>query len=169
MCTLAFHGESHPPSPSLSALAAPGDSYTNFQECLPPLSLSSFSYLPSVPFVPSVESPFLGSPSALHPAQGTSHAGFRVSIATWGRVFAYYTLCVTSRLVMYARIGVGLHRRCIGDRVYVFLRVWVFKRTENHMSFPFARPCMRSCARYERVSTRLSAIGTYCKGIEREV
>lgn len=53
--------------------------------------------------------PFLGPPPDLHPhgTQGTSHAGSWVSMATRGRVFAYYTLCVTSRLVMYAPCRCG--------------------------------------------------------------
>lgn len=45
--------------------------------------------------------------SVLHSTPGSSHAGSRVPMATRGRAFAYYTLCVTSRLVMYAPCRCG--------------------------------------------------------------
>lgn len=87
-----LHPPTHPPP-----LAAPGGSYTNFQECLLPPSVPSnlLLFTPRSPLRPLLPSP------------GTSRTSSQVSMATWRRVFAYYTLCVTSRLVRYARVGVG--------------------------------------------------------------
>lgn len=85
-------------------LAAPGGSYTNFQECLLPPSVP---LEPSLPPAPRPPLRFAFAARRPLPSPGTSRTSSRVSIATWGRVFAYYTLCVTSRLVMYARVGVG--------------------------------------------------------------
>lgn len=85
----------HPPP-----LAAPGGSYTNFQECLLPPSVPSnhlFLLILSSLYVRRFDLPL----------PGTSRTSSQVSMVTWRRVFAYYTLCVTSRLVMYARVGVG--------------------------------------------------------------
>lgn len=90
-----------PPCPPLTyppPLAAPGGSYTNFQECLLPPSVPSYLLL-----LFTLRSPL----RPLLPSPGTSRTSSRVSMATWRRVFAYYTLCVTSRLVRYARVGVG--------------------------------------------------------------
>lgn len=101
----------HPPP-----LAAPGGSYTNFQECLLPPSVP-LNLLPL--FTP--RSPL----RPLFPSPGTSRTSSRVSMATWRRVFAYYTLCVTSRLVRYARVGVGYPPLRERAREYVYERVYV--------------------------------------------
>lgn len=107
----------HPPP-----LVAPGGSYTNFQECLLPPSVPS---KPSPPPLPPLYSTFAASTSLL-PSPGTSRTSSRVSMATWGRVFAYYTLCVTSRLVMYARVGVSyLPPRALAGRMYACMCVGV--------------------------------------------
>lgn len=101
----------HPPP-----LAAPGGSYTNFQECLLPPSVP-LNLLPL--FTP--RSPL----RPLFPSPGTSRTSSRVSMATWRRVFAYYTLCVTSRLVRYARVGVGYPPLRERAREYVYECVYV--------------------------------------------
>jgi len=46
-------------------------------------------------------------------------------MVTWRRVFAYYTLCVTSRLVRYARVGVSYPPLRERAREYVYERVYV--------------------------------------------
>ena len=89
----------------LLTLLPSGGSYTNFQECLPPH--------PSA----TLESPFPGSPFSFSthlPAPAP-----RVSIATWRRVFAYYTLCVTEAdsLCMPARL-------CMWIYIYVYLYIY---------------------------------------------
>lgn len=138
VCAPAFSTLSHPLPPFCSLpcpssprhpppLAAPGGSYTNFQECLLPPSVPSYA----VPSSSSSSSTFAALRPLL-PSPGTSRTSSRVSIATWGRVFAYYTLCVTSRLVMYARVSVGLPTAprarpsvyvCLSARVCVGARV----------------------------------------------
>lgn len=102
----------HPPP-----LAAPGGSYTNFQECLLPPSVPSNLLL-----LFTLRSPL----RPLLPSPGTSRTSSRVSMATWRRVFAYYTLCVTSRLVRYARVSVGTHPRAsehVSMCMYVCIRM----------------------------------------------
>lgn len=93
----------------LLTLLPSGGSYTNFQECLPPH--------PSA----TLESPFPGSPFSFSthlPAPAP-----RVSIATWRRVFAYYTLCVTEAdsLCMPARL-------CMWIYIYVYVSVYAGMR-----------------------------------------
>jgi len=130
VCTpAAFSTLSQPPLPPSPAtchpppLAAPGGSYTNFQECLLPPSVPSE---PSPPPLPSLHSTFVASTSLL-PSPGTSRTSSRVSMATWGRVFAYYTLCVTSRLVMYTCIGVGYPPpRALAGRACTRACAWAF-------------------------------------------
>lgn len=104
----------------LLTLLPSGGSYTNFQECLPPH--------PSA----TLESPFPSSPFSFSthlPAPAP-----RVSIATWRRVFAYYTLCVTEAdsLCMPARLCMWIYiymymcrytRGCAGVRLEETVRV----------------------------------------------
>lgn len=94
----------------LLTLLPSGGSYTNFQECLPPH--------PSA----TLESPFPSSPFSFSthlPAPAP-----RVSIATWRRVFAYYTLCVTEAdsLCMPARLCMWIYIYiCIYIRIYTHI------------------------------------------------
>lgn len=123
-----------PPPIHLPPLAAPGGSYTNFQECLLPPSVPSnllLLFTPRSPLRP------------LLPSSCTSRTSSRVSMATWRRVFAYYTLCVTSRLVRYARVGVG----------------YPPPRASEHVSM-----CMNVCT---CVCVRGCSLRGGCKGISR--
>lgn len=144
-CSLPCPSSRRPPP-----LAAPGGSYTNFQECLLPPSVPSYA----VPSSSSSSSTFAALRPLL-PSPGTSRTSSRVSIATWGRVFAYYTLCVTSRLVMYARVSVGLPTAppraskcvCVSER-----------------------PCMRGRSHRKRKRERVRRWSRGgCKGIKPEV